>query len=238
MTIYTSADRIPHMSQTIHDRIRERVAELGLNPSSASQKAGLSKDALRKLLSNPDQMPTGKTLTGLAKALEVSEQWILTGSEASSPSRPDVRAASSEMPLRHQMPNDVPVLGTAAGSHLRGAFQISSDPVDYVRRPPSLMNARNIYSLYVEGSSMEPQYNPGDLIYVHPDRPPRPGDAVVVQCQLTSEGQMEATLGIYMRRTAEALIIKKHNPQAEVEISRGIIISMHKVLTTNEIFGV
>ncbi len=226
------------MSETIHDRIRRRIEELGLNPSSASQKAGLSKDALRKLLSNPDQMPTGKTLTGLAKALEVSEQWILTGGETVVPFRREVRVASSEMPLRHQMANDVPVLGTAAGSHLRGAFQISSDPIDYVRRPPSLINARNIYSLYVEGSSMEPQYNPGDLIYVHPDRPPRPGDAVVVQCQLTSEGQMEATLGIYLRRTGEVLIIKKHNPQAEIEIARTIIVSMHKVLTMNEIFGV
>ncbi|RVJ03349.1 XRE family transcriptional regulator, partial [Sinorhizobium medicae] len=61
------------MTETIHDRIKERLRIMDLSPQAASMKAGLSKDTLRKLLANRDQLPTGKTLSALAPALEVSE---------------------------------------------------------------------------------------------------------------------------------------------------------------------
>ncbi|MGZ2475017.1 phage repressor protein C with HTH and peptisase S24 domain [Sinorhizobium medicae] len=245
LQVTTSTDRIPHMTETIHDRIKERLRIMDLSPQAASMKAGLSKDTLRKLLANRDQLPTGKTLSTLAPALEVSEQWLLTGQD-SGPSQPvqpqqEVRVANIELPTNSAMPKDVPVLGTAAGSHHRGAFQLTSDAIDYVRRPPALMGTKDIYSLYVEGSSMEPQYWQGDLVYVHPHKPARSGDAVVVQCRIGDEepdGTVEATIGLYVRRTGEALIIRKHNPPAEIEIKNEAIISYHKVLTMNELFGI
>lgn len=238
MTFSHSADKIPHMSETIHDRIRERMAELGLNPSSTSLKAGLSREAVRKLLGNEEQMPGGKTLTALARALDTTEQWLLSGDAVQRPAKPELRSADVEMPLRHEMPKDVPVMGTAAGSHLRGAFQLYPDPVDYVRRPPTLINAKNIYSLYIEGESMVPQYHPGDLVFVHPDKPARFGDPVVIQCQLSAEGGLEATIGIFLKRSTEFVTIQKHNPSAEIDIPRDTIAHMHKVLTPNEIYGV
>jgi phage repressor protein C with HTH and peptisase S24 domain len=234
----SGADRIPLMSETLHDRIRKRLEELDLTPAAASLKARLSKEMLRKLLGNPDAMPSGKSLTALASALEVSEQWLLSGGETPPTVKTDVRRASSTPPLRHEMPNDVPVRGTAAGSHLRGAFQITADHVDFVRRPPTLTNVLNLYSLYVEGTSMEPQYAPGDLLFIHPDKPARVGDAVVIQCQIDPEGAMEATIGILSRRSAERVTIRKHNPPAEIDIPRETILSIHKVLTNNEIYGI
>lgn len=154
------------------------------------------------------------------------------------PLRTEVRPAPLDPPARTAMPNDVPVRGTAAGSHLRGAFQISDDAIDYVRRPPALNGARNAYALYVEGTSMVPVYNPGDLLFVHPDRPPRIGDSVVVQVQLREADGPEATIGYLRRRSASALVIGKLSPEAEVEINTRTIIAVHKVLTMNELFGV
>ncbi|OHV73352.1 S24 family peptidase [Ensifer sp. LCM 4579] len=225
------------MTETIHDRIKSRLAETGLSQAAASQKAGLSRDAIRKLLTNEGQLPTGKTLTGLAAALETSEQWLLTGGDR--PPVQDVRPADIEFPARSEMPKDVAVLGTAAGSHERGAFQLSSDPIEYVRRPPALVGARDIYSLYVEGSSMEPQFWPGDLVYVHPHRHPRTGDAVVVQSRNEGDDStVEATIGLYVEKTPDSLVIRKHNPPAEIEIPSATISAYHKVLTLNELFGV
>ncbi len=100
-----------------------------------------------------------------------------------------------------------------------------------------MLGAKDVYSVFVEGSSMEPQYSPGDLIFVHPHRPARFGDAVIIQCQDGEEGVFEATLGILHKRTAETLVIRKHNPAAEITVSRDRIISTHKVLTNNELFG-
>jgi phage repressor protein C with HTH and peptisase S24 domain len=230
------ADRIPHMTETIHDRIQERLKALNISARAASLKADLSEDAIRKLVGNRDQLPTGKTLSGLARALETTEHWLMTGEDVPTV-KTDVSPAPVNLPPRAQMPNDVPVMGTAAGSHLKGAFQLTTDAIDYVRRPPALATARDIYALYVEGTSMEPQYNPGDLVYIHPHKPPRVGDAVIIQCRSSGE-LMEARSGIYAKKNGETITIRKHNPQAEVELKRAHVVAVHKVLTLNELFGV
>lgn len=215
---------------------------LDLNPSSTAVNAGLDRATVRKILDDRDLVPTLPTIRKLAVALETTEQWLLheDGSQPQPVARSsELRAANVPMPLPFEMPKDVPVMGTAAGSHLRGAFQLQmGDPVDYVRRPPTLMHAKNIYSLYVEGESMIPQFFPADLIFINPDKPVRIGDAVVIQVKHSEEGHHEATLGILLKRTAEWVMIQKHNPSNEIQIARSTIIHMHKVLSPNEIYGV
>lgn len=84
---------------------------------------------------------------------------------------------------------------------------------------------------------MEPQYFPGDLIYVNPNRPARHGDIVVVECRTSEHAPAEATLGIYRRRTERFLIIGKRNPPLDLEIDGELVSAVHRVLTTNELFG-
>lgn len=237
------ADNIPHMVETIQDRIRSKMEEHALNPSQLSIRAGVHKDTVRKLLASDQQQPHGKTLRGLASALGVSEQWLLTGIEAleHNPATPppltgDARVADVPPPQMVQLPTDVPVFGTAAGSHGAGAFYMEG-VIDYVRRPPALVGAKNVYALFIEGSSMEPEHNPGDLRFVHPDRPPRIGDSVIVQTRNGSEDSIEATIGRLARRSSTTLTIGKLNPPADLEIETSRILAVHKVLTLNELFG-
>ena len=248
----------------LHERIKRRIAELGLSEEAASLRVGNDRSYFRKLFDRPNSNPRADTLLKIAAALEADETWLL--GKASDPAdvavqfetevnylpaenrvvivqpknipRATNRQSTPPAPARADMPLDVPVMGTAAGSHLRGAFQFDGGIVDYVRRPPALVGAREIYGLYVEGSSMEPQYFPGDLIYVHPHRPARVGDIVVIQCKNGEHAHSEATLGIYRRKTEKAVVIGKRNPQAEIEIAREHVISIHRVLTVNELFGV
>lgn len=226
------------------EKLKEIIEAQGLTWEAASLKSGLERSYFRKLFER-DGTPGGATLTKISSGLGVPLTELLADvggakTEQTSATHPhnDVRPANSELPAFTQMPKDVPVRGTAAGSHLRGAFQLSTDPVDYVRRPQTLMNARNVYALYVEGSSMEPQYFPGDLVYVHPDKPPRFGDVVIIQIQNGDEESVEATIGIFSKRTAEKIVIRKHNPVAEIEIARSVVRDIHKVLSMNEIYGV
>lgn len=184
--------------------------------------------------------PDQDKLTGLAQLLDLAIDDLLPEGahiKAQPQHTGGVRLADVPVPSRLQMTNDVPVMGTAAGSHAKGAFQFSMNPIDFVRRPPALVGARDVYALYVEGESMEPEFRPGQLIYVHPHKPPRIGDAVVIQC-MASDGSYEATIGLYARRSPETIAIHKHNPKATVEVNRSIIVAIHKVLTTNELFGV
>lgn len=246
------------MTNALHERIRQRLDILQLSEEAASLRMGADRSYLRKLFDRPDSSPRGATLTRLAQALDTTEAWLLTGKgddeippgamgfvthlafepEMTVPQASKAPKAAPPLPARQAMPLDVPVMGTAAGSHLRGAFQFEGGIIDYVRRPPGLMNAKDIYALFVEGTSMEPQFFAGDLIYVHPHRPAKAGDIVVITCKNGEHQSEEATLGIYRRKTEKAVVIAKHNPKAEIELNRGLVTAIHRVLTTNELFGV
>ncbi|PRD42346.1 XRE family transcriptional regulator [Phyllobacterium phragmitis] len=236
------------MMETFQDRVRPRMQELGLNPTSLATKAGLDRGTVHKLLANDQQLPHPKTLMKLARALEVSEQWLLTGDAAPedpvSPTTPpsnsslrgDTKAAGVTPPNMRLLPNDVPVLGTAAGSHHAGSF-IMEGIIDYVRRPPALVGARNVYAVFIEGTSMEPEHNPGDLRFIHPDRPARVGDSVIIQTSKGAMENVEGTIGRLAKRTATTITLQKLNPPALIEFEIATIFAMHKVLTMNELFG-
>lgn len=85
---------------------------------------------------------------------------------------------------------------------------------------------------------MEPEHRPGDLRFIHPDRPPRIGDSVIVQTRNREHEPIAATIGHLLRRTATHIVIGKLNPPAEVHVKRDTVIALHKVLTLNELFGV
>lgn len=246
------ADSIPCMTQTFQDRAKQRLKALDLSPSGASEKAGLSRETLPKLLKNETALPGARTLSRLAAVLGTSEQWLLTGQgpeglESSADqskgsltrSINEVRSADVPAPSRNGMPSDVPVMGTAAGSLLSGAFQLQGGVIDYVRRPPALSGARDIYALYIEGSSMEPRYFPGELVYVNPHKPPRIGDTVIVQELNGDGGPVSASIGVLFKRVNGTVILRKYNPpDAEITITQTRIAAIHRVLTPNELFGV
>lgn len=235
------------MVETLHDRLEKLIADRRLSVAEAERLCGLGNGAIRKLLKNRDQMPNSRTLAALATGFGVTEQWLLHGTELQSPQEvvevtplpiETHRAGINPIANPFDLPRDIEVRGTAAGSHLRGAFQFEGDAIDFVRRPPALMGARDVYALYVEGSSMEPQFFPGDLIYVHPRRPAKIGDPVVVQSKVGADHVVEGTIGIYLRKTEKYIIIGKHNPAAQVQIPRDEGTVIHKIMTLNELFGV
>jgi len=227
-------------------RISQLAAELGASMESVSRAAGLHKTYLRKTLAREGAIPKLETLEKLAKAMSTTPDWLLGRADAPTADTPasslpvyEVRHASVAAPARSAMPADVPVMGTAAGSTLSGAFQLQGGVIDYVRRPPALAGARDIYALYVEGSSMEPRYFPGELVYVNPHKPPRIGDTVIVQEGNGDPASITASIGVLHRRANGIVTLRKYNPpDAEITISVTRITAMHRVLTPNEMFGV
>ncbi|MGW6779417.1 XRE family transcriptional regulator [Brucella pseudogrignonensis] len=236
-------DDNPRMEKNIQKRIRERLEALDLTPEQASRKAGLDKTYLRKLFERPSASPRGNTLEALAKALEVEISHLISTDDSivekvsNDVTHNDVKSANVNPPSRQVMPNDVPVLGTAAGS-MEGAFQLVDGVIDYVRRPPALMNSRDIYSIFVEGSSMYPEHKHGDLRFINPHKPARVGDSIVIQIKNDGRLTYDAMIGHLVRRTATQLVIGKLNPEMTLTYSLEDIVSVHKVLDMNELFGV
>ncbi|MCO5153359.1 MULTISPECIES: XRE family transcriptional regulator [unclassified Shinella] len=77
----SKADKFPRMDETLQDRVKRLLAASGKSPQSISKEAGLHRDSLGKLLNNPLQAPSAKTLKGLAKVFDVPEQWLLNGDD-------------------------------------------------------------------------------------------------------------------------------------------------------------
>lgn len=232
-------DDPPNPLIALIDRYREAK---GLSREAASLAAGLSRDFLRKLEERgPGASARMSNLTKLAEAIELplAELAAALPREPGILTRPsEVRPADVPIPRREDMPRNVPVYGTAAGSALgRGAFQLTPDVIDWVRRPPGLAGVKDAYALYVENDSMEPLYSPGSLIYVHPHKPPARGDSVVVQ-EAVSTNDVQAYVKKYVARTGEHVITQQFNPPAEIKFRRDRIRYIHKVLTLNELMGV
>lgn len=238
---------IPIMATDLKSRIIERLNELGLSAEGASKKAGLSRAFLRKLMERDNASARGDSIIKLAAALETSESWLLNGvgskevdagkSSDAGKLLDEIRPADVQLPPRSEMPLDVPVLGTAAGS-IEGEFQFEGGVIDYVRRPPALANTKDAYTIYVVGSSMEPKYNSGDACFVNPNKPARIGDPVIVQLARNEHDGVGAMIGLLRRRTPEFLLIGKLNPASEIKLPTKTILKVHRVLEINDLFGI
>lgn len=105
------------------------------------------------------------------------------------------------------------------------------------RTPVHQTREKNIYALYVVGDSMEPRYDEGDLVFVHMDRPPTIGCDVVVQVKDGEDEPITAYIKTLKRRTAKTLYLEQYNPKDVMEVPLSTVKSVHKILTTNEIYG-
>lgn len=56
--------------------------------------------------------------------------------------------------------------GATAGQH--GAIIVSAEPVEYLERPTLLIKVKHSYGVRISGTSMEPAYWEGDIVFVHP----------------------------------------------------------------------
>lgn len=144
--------------------------------------------------------------------------------------------ADLHIPLITELPKDLPVMGTGAGSN-SGAFLLKTgSPIDYVRRPPGVSNRKDVFGIYVEGDSMEPKFEPGDLLICDPHRPARITEYVVVVVQLDESGDEEAYVGRLLAKRGGNVSIEKLNPSSVLELQH--VSQVLKIITMNELFGV
>ncbi|HEV7284712.1 MAG TPA: S24 family peptidase [Kaistia sp.] len=234
------------MSNQLKTRIKERLDTLGLSPRAASLRVGTNGDLIRGLIrEGVDPNPTTETLNRVAAALETTTEWLMGLEEGPPPviAQPDVievREAQIGVFNSRALPQDVAVLGTAAGSiiHNVDGFTIESDVIEFVRRPPALAGVKDLYAIFVVGSSMFPAHPEGEVRFVHPRRPYLVGDTVIVQTRTHDDDPGQAYIKVLAKKTPAMLVLQQFNPNATIEIPMEYVRSVHKVLTMNEMFGI
>lgn len=112
----------------------------------------------------------------------------------------------------------------------------NGEAFDYVARPNVLAEVPGAYAVYMVGESMQPRYFPGEILFVHPHKPIRQGDFVVIQLAPEAEGgDMEYLVKGYIRQDAKRLQVQEYTPKArQFDIPSGRVLAIHRIVGSIE----
>lgn len=125
----------------------------------------------------------------------------------------------------------LPVLGMAVGGE-DGRYIFNGSIIDYVVCPPSLENVAGAYAVYIDGESMYPRFKAGETVWVHPGKPARRGDDVIVQIKPSDDdgsppwGYVKEFVG----RQGNKLVLRQYNPAIEIQFDIDEVLTTHPIV--------
>ena len=223
-------------SMAIGDRIKEAREAAGLKQKDLAKLMGVEGASVSQWESG-GTTPDMSRLPRLAEVLKRPQSFFVEPELAALRAAPE---ALKGLPPLLTMPRDVPIYGVAAAtSDLEESFNIDGEIIDYGRRPPALLEVRDVYGLFVASDSMEPVYRRGDLIYIRRRLEARIGDDVIIQLRPRHEGDPPSCfIKRLVRRTATKIMTEQYNPRKSLDFPLDRVIELHRVLRLQEFLGV
>ena len=224
---------------TLAKRLQETMERAGLTQAALARKASafgesVSQQVVQHLTSGRNT--NSKSLVPIAKALDVSVEWLMTGEGghfAVKGGAANLRVGKA--PARDARDQErVPVLGMAeCGAD--GWSLWNGDIIDTIPRPMNLAGAPKAYAVYIVGDSMEPRYYAGEIAHVHPGKPVTIGAFVLVQIRPDHDGETpKAVVKRLVKRSATKLTLEQYNPPKKFELKADDIVSIHRVVGSGE----
>ncbi|NNE82471.1 MAG: hypothetical protein HKN28_00720 [Alphaproteobacteria bacterium] len=139
-------------------------------------------------------------------------------------------------PIPEQGGRNLPVRGVAAAG-TDALFITNGEPHDWLLRPAVLIGVNEAYAVVAAGTSMEPRYFDGEVVFVHPGRRvgPGPHTFVVVQFYPQEEGEApKAIIKKYERLTGVELILSQYNPPQELRFPVETVKSIHLIVNPGD----
>ena len=131
---------------------------------------------------------------------------------------------------------DLPVRGVAAAG-TDALFITNGEPHDWLLRPAVLIGVNEAYAVIAAGTSMEPRYFDGEVVFVHPGRRVTPGrhTFVVVQFFPDEEGEApKAVIKKYERQSGGELVLSQYNPPQELHFPIDTVKSIHLIVNPGD----
>lgn len=190
----------------MRNRISELMAARDMNGTELARLVGMHPHSMRRYIRNQTQ-PKAPLAKMIADIFSVSVEYVL-----------GVEGAD----VRH---NVIPLYGTVSagpGSDITDMGQA----IDHIPQPVFVNDRRQAgYACYVAGTSMDPRYLPGEIVYVNPTRPVRRGDYVVVQYH---DGERHhAVLKKLVSIGESSCVLRQLNPDQDIHIDN--VVSVHFV---------
>lgn len=186
--------RLCKIAYMIGDRIKAARLEAGLTQQEVATEVGVSRAAVALWESNQSKTLKGQNLVRVARALNVTPDWLLTGRGSKHPiqlhpqdaaSTGEIESVAIMVGKPHQDVRQIPVINYIQAGHPREVVDAYSegDGFDTVGVDAQLAVRLGTYAfaLEVSGESMLPDFKPGDIVIIDPDVQVRPGDIVVAK---------------------------------------------------------
>ncbi len=95
--------------------------------------------------------------------------------------------------------------------------------------PPVLRGVEGACGVFVTGDSMEDRYYAGEILYVHPRKPVRPGNFVVVELE-NREGMVKRFMGW----SGDVLELEQLNPRRRMKLPRAKVAGVYRIVGSQE----
>ncbi|WP_187272435.1 helix-turn-helix domain-containing protein [Methylobacterium sp. WL9] len=220
---------------TWHDLIREARNSRGWSQARLGKAVGVSQAAIAKIeKSNPKSTVV---LDALIEALELDRSLFPT--EAFGQEREGGPMVVQPVPEFARDPaywaaaaglvGDVPLYAAAEGGE--GSLIIERDPIGAVKRPPLLQGVKNGYAIYLTGTSMSPEFEPGDTLFVNP-RLPVLRDASCVFYG-ADDDEPKASVKRYLSHTEVDWTVRQFSPDKTFTMAREQWPLRHRIVSKN-----
>ena len=194
------------------NRIKILLAEHEISAKDLADQIGRQAQTLRRYVRHEAE-PKLEVAEAIAEALGCTVDEVL-----------GVEGVSSSKPSDSRM---LPVYGAAQGGV---GFDITDvrEPIDSIEAPPYLQNSVDAYAVYVAGDSMAPRFNPGEVVFVHPGKPFKANDSVIVQFE--DDKADHAIIKTYKKMDDKKIFLSQFNPDKNLSYQRSQVKCVHKII--------
>lgn len=163
----------------MHERIQQKLEEKNLKQADIARATGKSTAAVTKWLKG-DNIPKAENLKAIAKLLNVSDEWLLTGKGDQQVSK-KIDLGESNVTFVSTPLVQVPLLDYVQAGLFHEVGYDGINPLGISWTTYEGARPECVFSLKVEGLSMAPEFMPGDEIIVDGSLEAKPGSLVIAQ---------------------------------------------------------
>ena len=197
---------------TIGTRIRHRRTHLNLSQEALAKRVNSQQQSVARWEIS-ENAPRRHTIRLLAEALEVSVIWLEFGGAQdpgeswSGPTDKPVPAPRETATAEMAQPGNCPIYLCATEDSLRLAIN-SGEEIETGVPPVRYKSAPHIYGLYLPDDRLAPRFRAGELIWLHPQRPPKIGDETLAIPLNAKPTSISAVLGTLLHRDGASCRLK------------------------------
>lgn len=195
-------------------RLLEAMARKGLKPRDIAARIGISQSAVSQWFKEDGKptRPSREHLAALSGILGVTVNHLLADGASKTPTT-EIRSG----PPADFGKRDLPVFASARGGH--GEMVVENSPMEYIDRPGELALVDDAFGVYLVGDSMWPKFEQGEILVVHPRRPVKSGDYVLVE-MVESDGTRLCMVKLLVRIAPGGFVLRQFNPDMEIVVEK------------------